>query len=75
MELVSENESLDEEDKNSLKETFQYLTVDTPRTQVAIPRFKRLVRKAGAGLGDALHAILVDVVSESVKKAIWGPHA
>lgn len=45
----------------------------TPRTAVAESRFKRLVKKAGADAYEGMRSILVEVVSESVKKSLFGP--
>ncbi|HIY57923.1 MAG TPA: DUF2321 domain-containing protein, partial [Candidatus Tetragenococcus pullicola] len=43
-----------------------------PRTKLAEIKIKSLISKAGSSFVSALHDILVDVASESVKKAIWG---
>ena len=48
---------------------------DSPMTQVAASRFKRLLSKAGHGAAESFRELLVDVVSEAAKKAIWGPGA
>jgi hypothetical protein len=74
-ELTNEAEHLSGEEKQQLADSFDDLTRDTPRTQVAAGRFKRLVAKAGIETGNALRVILVDVMSEAAKKAIWGPGA
>ena len=44
---------------------------DTPAATVAAVRFKSMVAKAGKGVADAFRDILVDVLSEAVKKTIW----
>ena len=44
---------------------------DSPNTQVAALRFKKLMSKAGKTSADALKDILVNILSESVKKLIW----
>jgi hypothetical protein len=41
-------------------------------THVAASRFKRLVKKAGVGAAEGFRNILIDVMSEATKKAIWG---
>lgn len=74
-ELAGEAEHLSTEEKQQLADSLDDLTRDTPRTQVAAGRFKRLVAKAGVETGNALRAVLVDVMSEAAKKAIWGPGA
>ena len=59
------------EEKQQLKESFPDLVRDTPRTAVAEGRFKRLTKKAGTEAVGAMRSILVDVVSEAVKKSIF----
>jgi hypothetical protein len=71
-ELANEAEHLSAEEKQQLAESFDDLTRDTPKTPVAAGRFKRLVAKAGVETGGALRSVLIDVMSEAAKKAIWG---
>jgi hypothetical protein len=70
-ELIQELE-LSQEDKDTLEGTIDDLVTDSPKTQVAAMRFKRLVLKAGHGMLQVFRDILVDVASETAKKAIWG---
>ncbi len=70
-EFALEVEHLTDDERKELAETFDDLTRDVPRTQVAAARFKRLVAKAGVGTANALRDILVDIASETAKKAIW----
>ena len=72
-ELALSAESLDDDEQQSLADSLDDLIVDTPRTEIAIGRFKALIVKAGRATGEAIHRLLVDAVSETVKKAIWGP--
>ena len=44
---------------------------DNPRTQVAIVKFKRLAAKAGIETAGMFRDILVDVISETAKKALF----
>ena len=74
-ELADEQNALTAEEREQLKATLPDLAASTPRTALAAGRFKRLVAKAGAGAADAFHDLLVDVLSEAAKKAIWGPGA
>jgi len=71
-ELALEAGSLSSDERGQLIASFDDLTRDTPRTQVAVGRFKRLAAKAGVETASALRAVLVDVMSEAAKKAIWG---
>jgi hypothetical protein len=61
---------LDPEDKAKLKATFDELTVDTPRTELAVHRFKNFVRKIGPTAGDVLTKIIVNVATEAAKKGM-----
>lgn len=70
-EYADEIEGLNESEKQALKSSLNDLVSDTPRTQLAASRFKRLVGKAGKGAADGFRNILVDVLSEAVRKMIW----
>ncbi|WP_327195535.1 DUF2321 domain-containing protein [Sphingobium sp. Ant17] len=48
------------------------LTKDSPKTQVASLRFKKVMTKVGASVASGVRDIVVDVLSEAAKKAIWG---
>jgi hypothetical protein len=71
-ELADELDGLSQEEKQQLKESFPDLVRNTPKTVVAETRFKKLMKKAGAEAYDGMKSILVDVVSEAVKKSIFG---
>lgn len=70
-ELISEADDLKDEEKESLKKSVQDLTADTPATQVAAMRFKRLLPKVGKEVGEALRKIVVDIASEAAKKTLF----
>jgi hypothetical protein len=59
------------EDKALLEASIEDLVRDTPAAAVAAVRFKSMVSKAGKTVADAFRDILVDVLSESVKKTLW----
>jgi hypothetical protein len=48
------------------------MTKDTPRMQAASLRFKKAMCKAGSAVAAGVRDIVVDVLSEAAKKAIWG---
>ncbi|WP_342315558.1 DUF2321 domain-containing protein [Lysobacter sp. FW306-1B-D06B] len=48
------------------------LTKDGPKTQVASLRFKKVMAKVGSSVAFGVREIVVDVLSEAAKKAIWG---
>ena len=70
--LVDDLDTLSQEEKQQLKDSFPDLVRDTPRTVVAEGRFKRLTKKAGSEAVGAIRSVLIDVVSEAVKKSIFG---
>lgn len=74
-ELIGEFDELSEEERGQLVGTLDDLLSDTPKRTVAASRFKRLVGKAGQAAAEGLRSILVDVMSEAARKAIWGPGA
>lgn len=45
---------------------------DSPKTQVASLRFKKVMAKVGTSVATGVREIIVDVLSEAAKKAIWG---
>ena len=69
-ELAFEAEHLTGEERQQLADSLNDLTRDTPKTQVAVGRFKRLAAKAGVETGNALRTVLVDVMSDAAKKAL-----
>jgi hypothetical protein len=71
-ELADEFDDLTYEEKEQLKSSFPDLVKDTPKTIVAETRFKKLMKKAGSEAWDGMKSILVDVVSEAVKKSVFG---
>lgn len=68
---ADEAEGLSPEEKETLKKSFDDLIVESPRTQLAAIRFKKLLPKIGQQIGGALRDLLVDIVSETAKKALW----
>jgi hypothetical protein len=71
-ELADELDGLTSEEKEKLKASLPELLRDGPNTVVAETRFKNLVKKAGSEAYDGMKAILVDVLSEAVKKSVFG---
>lgn len=70
-ELAHDTENLSEEERAQLAGTIDDLVSTGPRTELAATRFKRLMGKAGRVAADGFRSLLVDVLSEAVKKAIW----
>lgn len=71
LELADELENISEEDRQRLKDSFPDLVRDTPKTSVAETRFKKIMRMAGADAYNAMKSIMIDIVSETVRKSIF----
>lgn len=68
--MADESEELTPEERQQLKDSLPDLVADTPRTTLAISRFRKLVSKTGAFSADALKKIVVEIGTEVVKKAL-----
>jgi hypothetical protein len=69
--LAGELDELTDADKLLLQSSIDDLVRDTPRTDVAIVRFKKVMMKTGRQVSDGFKGVLVSVVSEAVKKQLW----
>lgn len=69
-ELAQELEGLTHEERKTLSKDLDDIVADTPRTQVAAVRLKKMLAKAGKVGAQAVRDILVDVASEAAKKII-----
>lgn len=72
IELLALDEDLPEDQKEIVKLALPDLLVEKPSTPVAVAKYRKFIPKAATYIQDGLKNILVDVVSESVKKSIWG---
>lgn len=70
-ELADEVDGLSPEERQALKGTLDDLVRDTPKTQVAVARFKKIVSQAGRVAAEGLKKVLIDVVTEAVKRQLW----
>ena len=69
-ELIDEL-NLSDEEKDDAEQSITDLVQDSPRSQVAAAKFKRLVAKGGAWSIGVFRDILVDVLSETAKKLLF----
>lgn len=69
--LAKELDSITDQDRSMLEESIVELTRDTPSTQVAAVKFRKVMAKAGTGAASMFRDILTDVLSETVKKILW----
>lgn len=70
-ELLEEDTQLTDEEREQLDKSLDDLIRDSPQTELAARQFKRLAAKAGSETATGLKAILVSVVTEAAKRAIW----
>ena len=73
IELANEFDELNAEDRLKLSGTLDDLIVETPKTELAITRFKKVAKKLGADSYEAFKSVVTDVVSETIKKSLFGP--
>jgi hypothetical protein len=70
--MLADETDLSSDDREQLKSTLLDLVRDSPQTTLATTRYKKLMLKAGKETARAFRDILVDIASETAKKAIWG---
>jgi hypothetical protein len=70
-ELAEELENLGIEEKKVLSKSLDDLVRDTPKTSVALVRFKNIMRKAGGLAAEQLKSTLREIAPESVKRALF----
>lgn len=71
-EFAAEIEGLSDEDRETLSRSLDDLVSESPATIVAVSRYRRIIDKAVPGAADGLRSILVEIVSEAVRKQMWG---
>jgi hypothetical protein len=69
--FANELESIDEGDKAVLITSIIDLVKDTPSTPMAIVKFKKIMVKVGTVTASVFREILVDVLSEATKRALF----
>ena len=70
-ELAQEIDNISDEDRAILQKSIDDLVKDTPATPVAATRFKKIMVKVGQTTAGMFREILVDVLSEAAKKAMF----
>ena len=71
-ELAEELEELSDGEKEKLKQSLNDLVRDTPKTEVAATRVKKMLSKVGKESFAAMKSILLDIATEAVKKSLFG---
>lgn len=72
MEMTEELDELSPEEKGKLKNSLDDIISQTPKSEVASFRVKKVLAKLGKDSYGAIRDILVDVASETAKKALFG---
>lgn len=72
VEIISLDENLSKEEKDIIKNAIPDLIVETPSAPVAVAKYRKFIPKAASYTKDGIKNLLVDVVSETIKKSIWG---
>lgn len=72
VELVEVSACLPAEELEQFRADLTELTKGGSKTQVASLRFKKVMAKVGTSVASGVRDIIVDVLSEAAKKAIWG---
>ncbi|CDR51752.1 DUF2321 domain-containing protein [Staphylococcus schweitzeri] len=71
VELVSLDDELPEEHKKIIKNAIPDLIIESPTTPLAQAKYKKYAIHAADYVQEGLKNLLVDIVSESVKKSIF----
>ena len=56
----------------ALKATFADLTVDSPMTEIAANRFKRILRKLAPDVAEAIRKTIIEIASTTAVKLLKG---
>lgn len=70
-ELIALDTELSPDEKEVIKSTFPDLLIESNTTPLAEAKFKTIFPKVGKIVKDSLYNLLIDVLSESVKKSIF----
>lgn len=71
-EMADELDELTGEEKEKLKNSLDDIVAETPKTEVASLRFKKILKKLRKDSYESIRSILVDIASEAVKKSPFG---
>lgn len=70
--MADELQELSEADRITLKASIDDIAANTPMTEVAVVRVKKLIPKLAKESADVLRRLVVDVASEAAKKLMNG---
>jgi hypothetical protein len=66
-------DELSKEEKLELKKSIEELVSDSPKAEVAVIRFKKLMKKAGSEAATSMKSVIISVLSEAIKRSLFGP--
>jgi hypothetical protein len=69
-EHAAEIDGLNDGERNQLQVAIDDLVAGGAKTDIAASHFKRLMKRAGQTAGGSLYRLVVDIVSETAKKAL-----
>jgi hypothetical protein len=69
--IARELDSLSTEEKTSLEKSIDDLLNESPETNLAVTRIKKIMPKIGKEAGNMLKDLLVDIASEAARKMLW----
>jgi hypothetical protein len=69
--LADELDDLNHEERELLKRSIEDVVRDSPNTNVAVTRIKKLAMKAGSGTLNVLRPILTSVATEAARKLLF----
>lgn len=72
VELVTLDEELTAEYKEIIKSALPDLIVETPVTPVAVAKYNKYMESSAGFIKDGMKNLLINVVSDQVRKSIWG---
>jgi hypothetical protein len=70
--LVEELQGLTDAERITIQTSIDDIAANTPMTEVAVVRVKKLLPKVLSGGGEALRKIIVDIATETAAKALKG---
>jgi hypothetical protein len=70
--LASELEELSVDDRLILAASIDDIIAETPRTELAAVRIKRIIRAAPGAAAETIRKLAIDVASDAAKKALLG---
>ena len=71
VEILSLDETIGETERELIKNAIPNLIVETPDTPVAVAKYKKGISQAAEFVKASMRQLLIDVVSETIKKTLF----